>query len=242
MSFPSQVKEIIKSRWNMDGIPPWTDEKWLVCIDPGETTGVTLSRGLYLKEFKQVPTPGFKLPFDNGVLSLHEQLRQIMCVEEIRLWEEEPYDALEELDLTIVVEDYRIYKWKTDEHTWSTVPTLRLIGAIEHFCSYWNLPLYKQTAYTGKSFWNDAKFEKYGIDKMLAESGSKTANRHARDALRHALQFLTFTYPSKYKGGIAPGATKPEGLKMKPEGLATKPEGSEAERVERYIEATRPRV
>lgn len=188
---PEKLKDLLKQRWEAQNQEPW--HGWLVAIDPGETTGVVALHDTDIAVLKQVKTPGFSnkplRPDVEDPDPLWWQVDSVCCRNETVL------SDFDEHTCTIVLEDYRIYGWKSDEHAWSDVHTLRLIGAIEHAASIYEFPLYKQSAHQGKSFWNDQKLERFGLTEITRELGSDTKVRHTRDALRHALQFLTFTYP-----------------------------------------------
>lgn len=83
-----------------------------------------------------------------------------------------------------VMESYNIYQDKIHQHTWSDVPTLRLIGFIQCLAALNCKRIEFQTAATGKSFMTDDRLKKY---KMY-----QTNRRHANDAIRHCLSYLMF--------------------------------------------------
>jgi hypothetical protein len=84
----------------------------------------------------------------------------------------------------VVYEAYHIYRWRLEEHSFSKVPTIQIIGALRCIAIQHGIPQVEQTAQTGKAFWTDDKLKAFGV----FEKGQK----HARDSLRHALQYLTF--------------------------------------------------
>ncbi len=85
---------------------------------------------------------------------------------------------------TLVIEDYRVYKWKTDDHAWSSLYTTQLIGMMETLCIMHNIPLVKQPAHIAKSF---------ATDKLLKDWGYwMSGARHARDAIRHGCYYVVF--------------------------------------------------
>jgi hypothetical protein len=140
----------------------------LVCFDPGETTGLAV----------------FKAAATN--LSLAE-------VDQLPTWNKQAGDlALRPLtscfDTTkptiVVFESYQVYDWKTEEHSWSQIPTVQIIGAIKTVCQLRQIPYYQQTAQMAKQWATDAKLEKWGL--------YKSGMRHARDAIRHGVYFLMF--------------------------------------------------
>jgi hypothetical protein len=86
----------------------------------------------------------------------------------------------------VVMEDYKVYSWKTKDHAFAGLHTPRLIGALELVCFDLGIPLYKQMAVQAKGFCTDDKLQAWG----LWQEGM----RHARDAIRHALYYLLFTH------------------------------------------------
>lgn len=83
---------------------------------------------------------------------------------------------------TIVLEDYRVYRWRQKQHVGSELMTTRVIGCIETLSSLDSIPVYKQPAQVAKSFCKDTKLKAWGI--------YKPGERHARDAIRHGAYFL----------------------------------------------------
>lgn len=84
----------------------------------------------------------------------------------------------------VVLESYRVYEWKSESHSWSDVPTLRIIGSMETELHHKGLPYYFQTAQMAKNFCTDERLVEWGFWKR--------GERHARDAMRHALYFIIF--------------------------------------------------
>lgn len=89
----------------------------------------------------------------------------------------------------VIMESYRVYEWKSDSHSWSDVPTLRIIGSMETRLIDHDIPYSMQTAQLAKNFITDDKLKEWGYWKR--------GERHARDSMRHALFFLTFSPPTK---------------------------------------------
>lgn len=89
----------------------------------------------------------------------------------------------------IVCEAYRIYSWKRDQHVWSDLLTVRLIGAIELLCIQREISFETQMAAIGKGFCTDSKLKTWGY--------WKPSQRHARDAIRHGCYWLLFSKLSK---------------------------------------------
>jgi hypothetical protein len=88
----------------------------------------------------------------------------------------------------VVIESYRIYASKAQQHVHSDVPTLQLIGALKYICETHvpPIPVVFQTAAQGKGFSSDDKLKEWGF----WPSGPGAV--HARDAIRHATHFLLF--------------------------------------------------
>ena len=85
----------------------------------------------------------------------------------------------------VVMEDYRIYKWRQKQHVGSDMLTTRIIGsletlAIQDFVNY----VVKQPAHVAKGFCTDQKLNEWGF--------WRPGERHARDAIRHACYYILF--------------------------------------------------
>lgn len=148
----------------------------LIALDPGQTTGYSV--------WEYQPT------------DIATRLTQIEAGQ-LNTWPME--NAVKSLDLLfvkhnpnlIIHESYHIYAWKTDDHTHSSVPTLRVIGCIETLCIQRNIPLDYQSAQVAKNFVADKKLNDWGLWIK--------GQRHARDSIRHAIYYLMFR---KSDGGI----------------------------------------
>ncbi len=137
--------------------------KRLLCLDPGKTTGWCL--------------------FKNGKLALAGHVEN--CFDDNNIDTAGLYKLFDELDPDFILyEDYKVYSYKLDRHSFSSVFTLRLIGAIESYAQIKNIPTHKQMATTAKNFVTDEKLKKWGF--------WQTGLRHARDAIRHGCYFLLF--------------------------------------------------
>jgi hypothetical protein len=84
----------------------------------------------------------------------------------------------------VVLEEYRIYPHRLGMHAGSTVPTLKLIGAIEYLCALRGVPVVAQGAGAAKRFVTDARLRAWGF--------WQPAQPHARDAIRHGCYYLLF--------------------------------------------------
>lgn len=84
----------------------------------------------------------------------------------------------------VVFETYQIYEWKSDDHSWSQIPTVQIIGAMKMLFIQRGIKYVSQTAQVAKQFCTDEKLEQWGFyTKGL---------RHARDAIRHGCYRILF--------------------------------------------------
>jgi len=130
----------------------------LITFDPGQTTGYSIWDDAHLVEADQLPT--------NEVRDSVRWLRD--WIE----WKKPVW---------VVIEEYRIYSWKTESHAWSDIHTIRLIGCLETLLTLYGARYSMQGAGLAKTFANDDKLEAWGYWKR--------GQKHARDAIRHALYF-----------------------------------------------------
>jgi hypothetical protein len=137
--------------------PPET----LVALDPGETTGYALFKHGILTDTRELPTHRIDCSVDliNNVLTPNTM---------------------------VVYENYKVYAWKADSHSWDNLHTPRLIGCIQTLCYLKGLHTHSQMAQQAKHFCTDTKLQSWGYyPKGL---------RHARDAIRHGCFFLLFNW------------------------------------------------
>jgi hypothetical protein len=155
--------------------------KTLVCLDPGETTGMAIFRG-----------PDFRLllcgqldtaELDCGVKALQELLLRVASIPTSGVGTGTETDP-PKLGIHVVIEDYKVYGWKTEQHTWAELHTPKLIGAFVAICTMYNLPYSMQMAVQAKQFCTDDKLKAWGL--------YKPGLRHARDAIRHGIYFTLF--------------------------------------------------
>ncbi len=148
----------------------------LVCLDPGETTGFAMFNSGNLIACGQWHTKHIA----NSAIAFNVFL-----------------DDLEEdlEDLRIVVEDYKIYGWKSEDHSWSSLHTPKWIGAILAVAALRDIPVQMQMAHQAKQFCTDNKLKMWG---MYA-----TGQRHARDAIRHGCYYTLFNKTAQEDQHIA---------------------------------------
>lgn len=141
--------------------PDWKPPKTLLCLDPGETTGwATFKEGALYSD-------GHLNTKDGDVVA-----SLLLMVQGIQ-------------PNVVVMENYKIYGWKTEEHSWSALHTPKLIGAIDAICSIQGVPVHYQMAAMAKNFCTNDKLKTWGM-----YSASK---RHAMDAIRHGCYWLLFS-------------------------------------------------
>lgn len=85
----------------------------------------------------------------------------------------------------VVYEDYKIYPGKLHSHSFSDIPTLKVIGAIEYICQRNQIKVIKIMASTAKGFVSNIKLKEWNF----YEKGKV----HAMDALRVGLHTLLFS-------------------------------------------------
>lgn len=140
----------------------------LICFDPGETTGYAIFNRCDLEDSSQLATKDFstcmKLIYDE--LRHHQSLAP---------------------KIQVVMEDYKVYGWKTDSHAWADLHTPKLIGGICTVCELLNIPYHMQMAHQAKAFCTDKKLKDWGMYQV--------GKQHARDAIRHGCYYLLFNKP-----------------------------------------------
>ena len=139
----------------------------IVGLDPGETTGYAYwnpqDSTFTLRQLKT------KSP-EEGYSNILNQMRQDLNYN---------FEGLE-----IVCEDYRVYAWKADTHSWAGLHTPQLIGAIKIMAMLQLLPLHFQMAQEAKSWATDDQLKSWGV--------YDPGQRHARDASRHIIRHMFF--------------------------------------------------
>ena len=138
----------------------------LLALDPGETMGWSLFR---------CETGGIEL-VDCG---------QLLCTPLAPVGIERTRALITKCNPQhIAYEDYRVYNWKANQHSWSELHTPKLIGCIVTIAHLRDIPTSCELAQQPKNFVTDEKLE---IWKMYQKG-----QRHARDSIRHGLFWLLF--------------------------------------------------
>lgn len=136
----------------------------VIGIDPGETTGIAVFIDAVLIDTYQIDHRSHK---DIGKAAV--DISMVLNVHK---------------PSHVIIEDYRVYKWKTKSHANSDLFTSRLIGSLEYVCSNNNYPMTKQMASIAKGFMTDSKLRSWGFWIK--------GKKHTRDAIRHAATYLMF--------------------------------------------------
>ena len=84
----------------------------------------------------------------------------------------------------IVMEDYRVYGHKSEQHVGSQVVTVQYIGIFKLIAEQLKIPVYLQMAWQAKQFQTDEKLRAWGLYQV--------AHKHANDAIRHGCYFYLF--------------------------------------------------
>jgi len=134
----------------------------ILAFDPGHTTGWAYFFDATLMDAGQIDTTSIFNCIDNAQPLFHSHRPEI-----------------------VVMEDYRVYKWRQKQHVGSEMLTTRIIGsletqAIQDFTNH----VVKQPAHVAKGFCTDKKLKEWDMDKP--------GMRHARDAIRHGCYYILF--------------------------------------------------
>lgn len=100
-------------------------------------------------------------------------------------------------NLHIVIEDYRLYASRADSQINSCMETCKLIGILQYYCEANNISYNMQLAAAVKTRWTDEILLHKGLivhkNKKYTLPDRKTiVNKHACDAIRHAVHYATF--------------------------------------------------
>lgn len=140
----------------------------LISLDPGETTGVCI----YLPEKRE-----FILRQETTITG--EDFVQFYDL--LESW----YDKWTlQYDFKVIVEQFN-FRMNERERTKINYTPREVIGVTKLWAAQHDVPIEMQMAAEGKAFWNDDKLSRIGLNK--------SGQPHARDALRHMLQYITFT-------------------------------------------------
>lgn len=137
----------------------------ILSIDPGETSGFSLMK-------------------HSEKLNYNKKDRDLI----VNVGEKSGYKGFDSLienyepDL-IVYEEFKLYPWKAKQKSWSTFPTVEVIGVLKYIAEQKNVKIIGQGADT-KTYFDDKKLKWCGVYKGYSA--------HERDAIRHGLFYLEF--------------------------------------------------
>jgi hypothetical protein len=146
----------------------------LLAVDPGETTGLTIIDVSH-------PYP----QCHNVALIIQDQIPSWPLEQFIT-----PFTKILSTctPTQIVYEAYHVYRWRLQEHAFSEVPTIQIIGALKTLAIQHKIPFLRQTAQVGKAFFTDQRLK--SMDMYIPGAP------HSRDSLRHCAHYLTFGPPT----------------------------------------------
>jgi hypothetical protein len=106
----------------------------------------------------------------------------------------------------VVIEDYVLYETKKDAQVNSKMETCKLIGIIQHYCWIHKIDYFMELASAVKNRWSNSilVYKKYILSKgnhFIVLATGEQVNRHAIDAIRHAVHFATFKNGKDGKNG-----------------------------------------
>lgn len=117
----------------------YTDKR-LLALDPGGTTGMAQWDGSGKIALTQLDTDDVPKGFD------------VIQAELIKFKPEH-----------VRYEDYKVYAWKTADHSFASLHTPQLIGAIRVIGHLHNIPMSCKMAQQAKAFWTDDKLKLCGL-------------------------------------------------------------------------------
>lgn len=154
----------------------------ILAIDPGETSGMVrldISNLVRLGEVRQGVIPVFVRAVDPATLYRELEGPGI-------------YDA-------VVIEEFRLYPWLATHQSYSTLPTVKVIGVVEYLCAKYDTPLYSQRADIKKEARSIAEATGWKMkDRSLGSGKGKYRGpdfdypgpQHPRDALAHGIYWI----------------------------------------------------
>lgn len=158
MDFATLVAKTRESK----GLPELSPNLKVAAFDPGHTTGWAVFNGAKLIQRGQLNTGN--IPRAAGsFMGIFQNFNPNV----------------------IVMEDYRVYAWRKEQHVGSEMLTTRVIGCIETVCALEGIfDIIKQPAHIGKGFCTNKKLKDWGF--------YSTGEKHAMDAVRHGTHYLLF--------------------------------------------------
>jgi hypothetical protein len=181
----------------------------VLALDPGETTGWAHFYDMRHICSGQIQTGTTPLAFRNVTELFQERIKAGREGGFYMTGDGSPHAEIlpvvrdaEQNSLHVVIEDYKVYSWKSDSHSWSGVHTVKVIAACELAALLLHLPYRLRMAQHAKGFCTDGDMEKWGLWVK--------SQRHARDAIRHAtLYIIEYRQKDKMKGADRPASWDP---------------------------------
>lgn len=134
----------------------------LISFDPGETTGFVLfTMNQDLKMW--------------GELGHEKEIFKLLSKNSIRM---------------VIIEQFKLYPWRSKALYWSSLRTIEIIGAIKAYCILLKIPFILQDP-NAKKFFSNKKLQNLNLYKGFSV--------HERDAIRHALYYLHFKLQKEIK-------------------------------------------
>lgn len=130
-------------------------------LDPGHTTGAALIHDFRLIWARQLETSHVENTYDS-IRDLFDEVLNVYDVGSIQ----------------IACEDYKVYDWKAESHSWSKVHTIKVVGLIQFLAYEHRIPIKMRMASAAKGWMTDDKLRTWGL--------YVEGQRHSRDAIRHA--------------------------------------------------------
>lgn len=137
----------------------------ILSIDPGETSGFCIAKKVNELEYNKKDREIFE-----------------------RIGEKERYYGFEtifykfNIDI-LVYEEFKLYPWKAKQKSWSTFPTVEVIGVLKYLAEKHDIKIIGQGA-DAKDFFDNKKLKWIGLYDGFSA--------HERDAIRHALYYIEF--------------------------------------------------
>ncbi len=179
----------------------------IIAVDPGETTGWAVFEAYRMLGCGQLPTGSIPLALQSAMslfrgdnwacnlstMHLDHLPADLVAQDRVRPAASDPRlnrpvlsthgHAVHRVDdrpsvPKVVIEDYRVYTWKADDHKLSSVFTVKVLGIFEAVALLYGYPVTLTGASLAKTFCKDDRLADWGF----WEPGM----RHARDAIRHA--------------------------------------------------------
>lgn len=173
----------------------------VIGLDPGETTGFSVFYDYNLKTAGQFPSSSISLAWNNysrllanvartssdwswdhdPLVPVNDRTLRRACHEDNPWFPHQREGCASEMP-HVVIEDYRIYSFKADDHKFSNVFTVKVLTTYELISMLVGLSVKLTLAHAVKAFCTDDKLRSWGYWPK--------GQRHARDAIRHGAYYI----------------------------------------------------